>query len=270
VAASEDKYNIKVGVSLSQLNNKLYDHDDDDNFDNDDFFIFDLDNLEQGRFKTIHKEQLNNVTVKGIISGKTTEEEADELAISITSDSSTTNYTVGETSLFYHTMYRTTVIMSSVGLANYDTTKSAKDQIYSTDETTGAVTTYHDYFMETAIDDMVRITALYDVAVKNGLTATDVKDEVNQQIAAIKQEAADYGYGSSYERYLAAMYGSYLIPGGYVTPAVYEDYITRHYIASKYFSNYQDSIPDENAETWVDELKKGYLVVKGDGIKYLG
>ncbi len=161
------------------------------------------------------------------------DEEAKEIAITVTNGSNTTDYTVSEVSYFYHDT--SAFQMTESGLyANYNPSESDKDQVYSTDETSGNVITYYDHFMEAAIDNMITTTALYDAAVKDGLTTADVEDEVNEKITTIKQEAQNYGY--SYELYVTIRFGMY------VTPSVFENCVARTCIASKYLSDHPDTV----------------------------
>lgn len=142
-----------------------------------------------------------------------------------------TNYTAAQASYFYHSSYDYQNILryAQYGMVNYDTSKSPKDQTFGEDGQT-----YHDYFLEAAMEDLTTITALYDEAVKNGVTAADVKDLVDQNVAAAKEYASQNGM--SYKQYLTAMYGSY------VTPSVFEDCVTRACIADKGQTDYQNSL----------------------------
>lgn len=147
-----------------------------------------------------------------------------------------TNYTAAQTSYFYHSMqnYRMFTNPDYASYFGYDTNRSPADQTYTTDEETGEVTTFHDLFMEDAMGQLVTVTALYDEAVKNGVTAADVKDLLDQNVAAAKEYASQSGM--SYKQYLAAMYGSY------VTPSVFEDCVTRSLMASRCQEDYQNSL----------------------------
>lgn len=142
-----------------------------------------------------------------------------------------TNYTAAQTSYFYHntTAYSYTLMYAQYGMIDYDSTKSPKDQTYSEDGKT-----YHDYFMEAALDEMASLTACYDDAVKNGVTAADVKESLDSNIKVAKEYASQNGV--SYKQYLMGSFGSL------VTPAVFEDCLTRRLIASKYQSDHQSGL----------------------------
>lgn len=142
-----------------------------------------------------------------------------------------TNYTAAQTSYFYHntSAYRNILLYAQYGMVNYDTSKSPKDQAYGEDGKT-----YHDFFMESALESMASVTARYDDAVKNGMTAADVKDELNSNIETAKQYAKQNGV--SYSQYLKASYGSFM------TPSVFEDCLTRSLMADKHQNDHLNSL----------------------------
>lgn len=73
----------EIGFSLSALNGLLYAQTEDDNFDNDDYFIFNLDRAGVGKIESVYGNQSNRVIEKGILSGKSVEEEATEYVVSV-------------------------------------------------------------------------------------------------------------------------------------------------------------------------------------------
>lgn len=172
-------------------------------------------------------------------------EEAKETAITITHGSTTTSYNVGEVSYFYHSSQAYLTMTYYGQYLGYDTGKSPADQPYGKEGQT-----YHDYFLESALSDMTTVTALYDASLAdkdNGVTAADVKEDVDAAIDSAKQAAQQYGV--SYEQYLAASYSSY------VSPSIFEDCVTRNLIANEYLSRYQDSLDYTTAQltTYYDE-----------------
>lgn len=146
-----------------------------------------------------------------------------------------TNYSVAEVSYFYHTTnaYRQTISYAQY-FGNYNTSASPRDQVYSTDSETGETISYHDYFLQAAMDDLVTVTSLYDAAVKDGYTDANVKDDVAESIKNFKSTASAYGY--TYKQFLAANFGSA------VTPAVYERVLTRTMLADRYLSDHTESL----------------------------
>ena len=162
-----------------------------------------------------------------------------------------TNYTAAQVSYFYHNTqnYRMFTNSNYASYFGYDTNKSPAEQTYTTDEETGEVTTFHDLFLEDAMSQLATVTALYDEAVKNGATAADVKDLLDQNVAAAKEYASQSSM--SYKQYLAAMYGSY------VTPSVFEDCVTRALIASQYQDEHLEGLEytTEQLSAYYDEHK---------------
>lgn len=160
-----------------------------------------------------------------------------------------TSYSAGELSYYYHTSsaYSMVLSYSQYGLYDYDTSISPAEQTYTTDEETGEVTTFHDYFLTSAIDELTTTTALYDAAIANGYTAADVQESVNASIDSFKSSAATYGY--TYAQFLVANYGKY------VTPAIYENALTRMAIANLYYSEYSNGLTytDEEYQTYYSE-----------------
>lgn len=149
-----------------------------------------------------------------------------------------TNYSVGEVNYFYHSTYayQYAVLYARWGFnTGYDVNLAPSQQIYSTDSTTGAVTTYHDYFLQAALNDLETVTALYDAAIAAGYTTADVKDEVAQSMASARETASSNGY-SSLSHFLTANYSKY------VTPSIYESVLTRTTLANRYADDHQDSL----------------------------
>lgn len=143
-----------------------------------------------------------------------------------------TNYTTAQTSYFYHSSYAYQMAVNYGQYLGYDTGKAPEDQPYDEEGKT-----YHDYFLESALTNMTTVTALYDAAQADkdkGVTAADVKEDVDSAIASAKQNATQYGV--SYKQFLKGTYGTYM------TPSVYKDCVTRSLIADRYQENYRDSL----------------------------
>lgn len=151
-----------------------------------------------------------------------------------------TTYSAGEVSYYYHAAYQNTVwwaqyIAQNGVSSSYDTGKSPQEQIYSTDEETGEQTSYHDYFLQSALDNLASVTPLYDAARAEGYTDADVKEDVAQIMEEAKQTATRNGY-SSLKHFLTVNYGKL------VTPAVYERVATREALASRYAQDRQEAL----------------------------
>lgn len=159
-----------------------------------------------------------------------------------------TSYTAGEVSYHYYSSwnYRYAQMMAQYG-GSYSTSRSPRDQVYSTDSETGEVTTYHDFFMDAAMDSLVSITALYDAAIKDGYSNADVKDTVQANIQNTKESAASYGY--SYKQFLQLNYGKFM------TPSIYEKALTHAALASQYRSDHMDALTytDEDCQAYYQE-----------------
>lgn len=174
-----------------------------------------------------------------------------------------TNYTAAQTSYFYHSSYAYRVAAAYGQMMGYDTSKSPKDQPYGEDGRT-----YHDYFLESAMEDMASVTARYDAAIKNGVTAADVKEELDSNIEAVKQYASQYGV--SYSQYLKGSYGSYM------TPSVFKDCLTRNLVADKYQDDHRSGLDytteqlrayyDEHKDD-LDSFKYSYLYFVPDAVE---
>ena len=106
--------------------------------------------------------------------------------------------------------------------------------------------TYHDYYMETALDNASFITALYNEAVANGYKTADVKDEVDARMEEIRSEAASSGAGS-YGAYLKAAYGTY------ITRGALKAQVERTALANKYYSDHQQELMDAYTPEQLDD-----------------
>ena len=150
-----------------------------------------------------------------------------------------TSYTAAQASYFYHGTQNYQMITNPnyAGYFGYDTNKSPAEQTYTTDEETGEVTTFHDFFLDAALSEMSSVTARYEASLadtENGVTAADVQKSVDANVDAIKSIAKQSGM--SYKQYLKAYYGSYM------TPSVFEDCLTRQFIANQYYNEHLDGL----------------------------
>ena len=135
--------------------------------------------------------------------------------------------TVGDASLstaelgYYYNVARNRFnsTMSMFGGSGLDDSKSDAEQIYNQEENKS----YRDYFLESALTTVQQELALSAEAKKNGHTEAEVKEDVDAQIKAFKNQAAAYGY--SYSAFLRANYGSYMNGG------LFEKVLTRNLLA---------------------------------------
>ncbi|MCI8594000.1 MAG: peptidylprolyl isomerase [Oscillospiraceae bacterium] len=101
------------------------------------------------------------------------------------------------------------------GTASYDSSVDPREQTYSTDSETGEVTTYHDYFLSSAKESLVELTALLDAADAEGFKLTAEGEEaVKEALDSMDNAWAAAGY-SSRTTYLRAVYGPYMTYGRY-------------------------------------------------------
>lgn len=135
--------------------------------------------------------------------------------------------TVGDASLstaelgyYYHVARnRFNSTMSMFGGSGLDNSKSDAEQMYNQEENKSC----RDYFLESALTTVQQELALSAEAKKNGHTEAEVKEDVDAQIKAFKNQAAAYGY--SYSAFLRANYGSYMNGG------LFEKVLTRNLLA---------------------------------------
>jgi len=150
-----------------------------------------------------------------------------------------TKYTVADLSYYYqNTRYNSTYFYYMYGM-----TPPAESDVV--DESSGK--TYRDTYMEQALNQLARDTALYDEAVESGLTEQDVADTVAEQIDSLKSAASSNGY--TYASYLKAQYGKYMTPGAY------ESVATRAALAQECYDRHYDSLSysDEEIQDYYDD-----------------
>lgn len=142
--------------------------------------------------------------------------------------------TAAELSYYYNGVRQTTAMYAAYGINNFDSSKPDGEQFYNEAENK----TYRDYFLEAALESAQEQLALAREAMDAGLTEANVKEDLDNQIASTKSQAASYSM--SYNAYLKAVYGDYM------TSAIYEKLTTRALMAST------------AAEAKHDELYSGY------------
>ena len=161
-------------------------------------------------------------------------------------------YTAAEVNYYYQNLYQTFLqnnysYLSYIGI---DTTTSLKDQTVSSMGTmfTGAEegTTWHDYFLDQALDQMADTQALEAAAEADGYTWTDeMQASLDESMEALSSNAATYGYTE--KQYLSMIFGSTM------TKSVYEEQTKRSILVSSYITDYQNSLTYTE-----DELEEAY------------
>ena len=146
-----------------------------------------------------------------------------------------TEYTPADVNYYYNSVYQNTYLYAYYGLNSYDVSKAPDEQVYSTDEETGETLTYHDYFLKSAIETLVSVTAAYEAALDAGYTEADVADTVKEEMDSLASSASSGGY-SSVKQMLVSYYGKTM------TKSAYEKLITRYALASLYLEDYYDGV----------------------------
>ena len=124
----------------------------------------------------------------------------------------TTKYTPAEVSYFYRSTYNTLYqnLYSQLGTSIsmlLDTSKPLSEQEYPYDYDTDEKRTWADVVIETAQDDIVRVTSFYDAAVKEGFALTDEdRSTIDQTLANYRSYAASSGF-SNVNKFYTAYFG---------------------------------------------------------------
>ncbi len=122
-----------------------------------------------------------------------------------------TKYSPAETSYFYRSTYNTIYQNLYAQLGDYtslilDTSRPLDEQTYPYSEGDEEVT-WADEIKRTAQEDMVRVTSLYDAAVKAGRTLTaEDQSSINSEMQELQQYAASNGF-ADVNKFLTAYYG---------------------------------------------------------------
>ena len=116
------------------------------------------------------------------------------------------DYTVADVQFYYNSIYQTTAMYAQYGMVEgFDSTVDPKDQIQ--DEETG--TTWHDYFLQSAIDALTENTMIRHEAEAQGYTLSALGQAyVDQQLEQMESQARSSGY--SLNSYLILNFVSYV------------------------------------------------------------
>jgi len=134
---------------------------------------------------------------------------------------------------------------SYLSIMGLDVTKPLNEQIYSETENK----TWADYFTDQAVNEAVRVYAMYDLAVAAGHKLTEEEIANVDAAVATMQGYADENNYPSLKDYLKAYYGN----GS--TEDSYRNYLETVALASSYESAYYDSLTytQEQLETYSNE-----------------
>ena len=143
-----------------------------------------------------------------------------------------TDHTVAEVQYFYSNAIQTEYQYAMYGLSAFDASKNPKDQIK--DEATGE--TWHDHFIEQAVESMKYYVALENDANANGFTLPDEAVAYKESIlTSIDNAVTTGGYGSR-QAYLKLNFGDYM------TEAEFEKLLDREITVMYYTQAKQDDL----------------------------
>lgn len=150
-----------------------------------------------------------------------------------------TKYSPAETSYFYRSTYNNIYQNLYAQLGDYtsmilDTSKPLDEQVYPYSEGDEEVT-WADQIKQTAQEDMVRVTSLYDAAVKAGRTlSADEKAGIDSEIQEMREYAASNGF-ADVNKFLTAYFGKGM------NEDLYRNLRERTALASAYATELEDS-----------------------------
>ena len=156
------------------------------------------------------------------------------------------DYNVTDVEYYYRTALVNEYYMSyyTGSSASFDPQGDLTTQYVDADQTQS----YHDYFLEQAMENLTEIAALENAADEAGYSMTDEeKADVQEQIDSMRQSAEQSGY--TYEGYLKANYGKYM------TPSAYKACLEREARVNGFYSDKSDSLEytDEEIQAYYDE-----------------
>jgi len=107
---------------------------------------------------------------------------------------------------------------------------------------------YHDRFLQSAVDSLVTVAAVENAAQAEGYTLTeDGRQQVEAAIEAMKASARQYGY--DYAGFLKANYGQYM------TPSAYKTCLERDMLINGYYDLMQErmAVSEEDEQAYYQE-----------------
>ena len=169
-----------------------------------------------------------------------------------------TKYSPAETSYFYRSTYNNIYQNLYSQLGDYvsmaiDTSKPLDEQVYPYSDGDEEIT-WADQIKQTAQEDMVRVTSLYDAAVKAGRTLTaDEKASIDSEIQDMREYASGNGY-SDLNKFLTAYFGKGM------NVDLYKSLRERISLASAYATELEDSFSytPEQLSAYYDEHAAEY------------
>ena len=159
-------------------------------------------------------------------------------------------YTTTEVAYYYNSVANNYISQaqqySQLGMdMGYDTSLSPSEQTYNEEDGT----TYADYFLQQALDQLQRVTILCDAAEQEGYTLSEEgQQSVEDNMDALYTYSVQSGAGSE-ESYLRMIYGRNM------TKSLFEEMLTNAILADEYAQSKSDSFTysDEDLETYYEE-----------------
>lgn len=159
-------------------------------------------------------------------------------------------YSTTEVAYYYNTVANNYISQAQayqqMGMdMGYDTSLSPAEQTYNAEDGT----TYADYFLQQALDQLQQVTILCDAAEQEGYTLSDEgKQSVEDNMDALYTYSVQSGAGSE-ESYLRMVYGRNM------TKSLFKDLLTDAILADEYAQVKSDSFTytDEDLETYYQD-----------------
>ena len=180
-------------------------------------------------------------------------------------------YTAAEVNYYYQNLYQNFLnnYYDSISYIGIDTTASLKDQTVSSMGAmfTGAEegTTWHDYFLEQALDQMADTQALEAAAAADSYTWTDeMQTTLDEAMESLSSSASMYGY--TVDQYLGMIFGSTM------SKSIYEEQTKRSILVSSYVTDYQASLTytEDELEEAYEADRNAYDLASGQYVRISG
>ena len=137
------------------------------------------------------------------------------------------DFSVNDVAYYYGSIYNT--FANNGSSFGFDSSKSAREQQYTEGKT------WHDYFLESALDYMKESVAVAHAAEAAGFDGAEQMDSAEQSNLSMVDLYASYS-GATRAQYLTAMFGKYMTEEAFVRC------VRRDALASAYQQSYSDSL----------------------------
>ena len=163
------------------------------------------------------------------------------------------DFSVNDVAYYYGSIYNT--FANNGSSFGFDSSKSAREQQYTEGKT------WHDYFLESALDYMKESVAVAHAAEAAGFDGAEQMDSAEQSNLSMVDLYASYS-GATRAQYLTAMFGKYMTEEAFVRC------VRRNALASAYQQSYSDSLTYSAADLQAayDEDPDAYCSVDTTGL----